>query len=816
MSGISLDVSSMEEDSIFVDGTPVTADVDQVENPFTDLSAQDDNQLSQADLVVFDSLNGEQTTNAEPGTNNSVKLLVHHGQSLAIGFNSPPEQTEAGFPLLSAQTQFPDKVLTLDDPTNLSLNIGFKGELYEQGSATGFQPLRQTVFETHASGMSEALVSRYEAAGLEAPSLVNIMGGRGGRSIQELMIREKDIFSSLEDGLAAVEIGDLFAVEETDGTFSMYINADGDVGVDVGSTDDRPVYLENLINQSIDAVAIAQDMGRDVDTELVFTWIHGQANNPIIGQFGSVTYSYNDLLKQLVTRFETDLEQATGIDFSVEVLVNQLRGFGKRDLPVHQLELVTESESDNYHLGAVEHAYQNVYSEDQDTGTNAHLTRMGYRLMGEQMGHIAADIILGDGGDKPLLIDQVYVVGEHLFVKFSGIDGVLVDDQSVADQLNFTSNPIENLGFGVFNRDGNNLAGPEGDIVQAQIIDNAFVHLQLGDVITEEFRLDLGRESGPRFDLEDPAIIAFVEAENPGASEEEIAAEIEATFGRANTYGTTLRSSNSIDPITPFADIPDSNRSDNYELDGLEIYEFSPTQHIDIDPTMDGILSSLVGVHVDDFWTDFSRRPNVNTFDGIDVVIGDDDDNGIFQAEIVFAGAGNDTIRGNKSTGEVLLNGGLGDDLISGGNLDDVLDGGSGSDDLRGRDGDDLLIIDTDDSRINGGDGFDTVYLESDGDLLFGDPLIFNVEQFDMDNGFENTVSMSWRAAFRSGNDRLIVLGEEGDVVELDTSFGGVGEDFTVSQTQLNGVDFNVYSASRFSWLDVEIYVDADVSVVTF
>lgn len=78
----------------------------------------------------------------------------------------------------------------------------------------------------------------------------------------------------------------------------------------------------------------------------------------------------------------------------------------------------------------------------------------------------------------------------------------------------------------------------------------------------------------------------------------------------------------------------------------------------------------------------------------------------------VVAGSGNDTVSGDIQFNNY-LEGGTGDDVLTGGALADILDGGADADELDGGFGDDTLIIDSEDTVISGGVGYDTADLRN-------------------------------------------------------------------------------------------------------
>lgn len=134
--------------------------------------------------------------------------------------------------------------------------------------------------------------------------------------------------------------------------------------------------------------------------------------------------------------------------------------------------------------------------------------------------------------------------------------------------------------------------------------------------------------------------------------------------------------------------------------------------------------------------------------------------------EQAYGGTGNDTLIGTGSLVGLALNGRDGNDQLVGSAFNDTLTGGSGTDRLVGNDGDDVFYIDAAD-MVEGGAGFDTVYVQGTDDLTFS----FNAFG---SSGIERLIS-------GGGNDHVFA-GETAVAVEVN---GGVGND------ALSGSAFN-------------------------
>lgn len=153
-----------------------------------------------------------------------------------------------------------------------------------------------------------------------------------------------------------------------------------------------------------------------------------------------------------------------------------------------------------------------------------------------------------------------------------------------------------------------------------------------------------------------------------------------------------------------------------------------------------------------DLTDDLDPNPN-NNRDLLFGGAGDDTIRGQDDADSLYGGIGNDVLDGGID--DDLLAGGEGDDLLLGGHGLDTLDGGEGHDTLQGGQGDDLLFGgSTGDDLLEGGEGNDTLNALSGADTL--------------DGGAGNDVL---NASASTG--AVTVLGGSGD----DTVLGSAGAD---------------------------------------
>jgi Ca2+-binding RTX toxin-like protein len=136
----------------------------------------------------------------------------------------------------------------------------------------------------------------------------------------------------------------------------------------------------------------------------------------------------------------------------------------------------------------------------------------------------------------------------------------------------------------------------------------------------------------------------------------------------------------------------------------------------------------------------------------------------------VYGSGGNDSITGGS--GNDRLWGGVGNDILVGNAGADVLVGDLGADSLSGGDGNDVLYIDTDDTLIDGGAGFDAAYISG------GAGITLNM----------TAANLEWVADFVNGNDTITAAGTSANVEIYgaggnDNLTGGSGNDLIFAGT---------------------------------
>ncbi|MBM7068492.1 right-handed parallel beta-helix repeat-containing protein [Actibacterium sp. 188UL27-1] len=173
------------------------------------------------------------------------------------------------------------------------------------------------------------------------------------------------------------------------------------------------------------------------------------------------------------------------------------------------------------------------------------------------------------------------------------------------------------------------------------------------------------------------------------------------------------------------------------------------------------------------------------------------------------AGDRNDKLFAEKNGSR--LDGGGGNDQLIGYGGDDYLRGGDGRDSIRGGGGDDTLVIDTQDRWLQGGRGKDQAKLDDEGTFDLSKAFFHSIEQFDMRNGEDNELVLDFGDLRSTGE--LFVVGDKGDLVTIDTSFGRVQNHFRTEEVEIGGQDFTHYHAKKGTWLDVDLYVASNLDV---
>ena len=125
-------------------------------------------------------------------------------------------------------------------------------------------------------------------------------------------------------------------------------------------------------------------------------------------------------------------------------------------------------------------------------------------------------------------------------------------------------------------------------------------------------------------------------------------------------------------------------------------------------------------------------------------------------------GPGDDIIIG--LAGSDILGGGAGNDSLDGGSGTDLLIGGLGADTLSGGDGDDYLLIDSEDTVIDGGAGFDSAF------VLTSDPVTLDMGAASIEWALGDVGADTFNAATQTGG--VYIYGMEGDDTLTGSAFG--------------------------------------------
>jgi|GEM_PF-4639433 len=231
-----------------------------------------------------------------------------------------------------------------------------------------------------------------------------------------------------------------------------------------------------------------------------------------------------------------------------------------------------------------------------------------------------------------------------------------------------------------------------------------------------------------------------------------------------------------------------------------------------------------------------------DTMDGgksCDVMFGGDGNDSMFGGDEVYADTldsmhaqilrdfyGDNVFDGYQTAGDT-MDGGLGNDFIRGGDGNDVLYGGGGIDSLFGDAGDDILhlnlsttglldsgetILPTHIGMLDGGDGFDTLVLDShagsgatlDLSSLVTAGKISGIERIDItgDADDNNTLTLKVSDVFStSGGNSLYIEGDAGDTVTMADEGWSASADVT-----FDGQTYRHYVNQGYN-----LYIDAEI-----
>jgi Ca2+-binding RTX toxin-like protein len=153
--------------------------------------------------------------------------------------------------------------------------------------------------------------------------------------------------------------------------------------------------------------------------------------------------------------------------------------------------------------------------------------------------------------------------------------------------------------------------------------------------------------------------------------------------------------------------------------------------------------------------------------------------------EAAYGSSGNDIFNGVSTSTGIFLDGGVGSDALTGGTGGDVLIGGSNGDQLNGGNGDDWLYVDNLDTLIEGGVGYDRMFVQGSGAMVLdltahGIEFAWGGTGNDVFNGAGTSSSVSQYLRGDLGNDILIAAGGNDNLVGdagSDELYGLAGND---------------------------------------
>ena len=473
--------------------------------------------------------NSSASTSAQP----VLQIVLTMGQSLAVGTTYYKQVDDP-------TAMYPANVLGMNYGSAAPMNVGWQTTAVNKAAFQGFAPLVETVSETHVSGMLDALVSDYTAAGLTSPDFLNINASVGGYSIIQLMTSKNEVFASVQAGLGATTNGTLFAVPtSTSGYYDYYLNTNG-TAFSYGSMNGGPGNWDNMVAELTQAVTYAKANGYQIAPTVVFNWMQGGADRAMPA--GSYYYQY--LLNQLINNVNSQVHSIVGSTENTLTVVNQISDRQGSSVPIAQLQEITSRADVIY--GSSDFQYEMDYpNAPMDF---IHTQPQGYFAYGQAIGHKIFDALQGHENTPILMSKVVQNSATQVTVTFSGVDSHLVSDASIFNSAYGLKAP-SNMGFYAY--DVNGSAATSFKVVSATIVGTNTVQLTFSSAITSAFRLYLGRTE-----------------------------DNEATNGSLPEYGgTTLRDATVINSLTP---------TSGTTISDPHIYDFAPDQYFTVTPTSTG------------------------------------------------------------------------------------------------------------------------------------------------------------------------------------------------------------------------------------
>ena len=221
----------------------------------------------------------------------------------------------------------------------------------------------------------------------------------------------------------------------------------------------------------------ADAQGYDIDPTIELAWIQGQA-----GTIGD----YSDELSLHQDEVELAVKDIFGSEFELEFYTSITRGYGGKVITREQFDAIQDDP--DIHIGATEVVFNSQWPDNEDI-FNPHLSGEGYYMMGTQIASRILQSMEGDPLAPMEVASAVEVAPATYHVTFAGVQGELVEDNSVFSNEFFLSGP-EHFGFDFYRTNDGRLTG---EIVSSQIIDADTIELVYSEALDGEYRLWVGR-----------------------------------------------------------------------------------------------------------------------------------------------------------------------------------------------------------------------------------------------------------------------------------------------------------------------------------
>lgn len=392
-------------------------------------------------------------------TAKDLQIVLSYGQSLTVGSVSS---------------------------TPISTRAIYSGEVIQVANTGSgipyFTDLKALKSEPPLIGALNRMAADFERNGLTAPTIVGAIDGVSGKSIVELYLGSADKYADKAAGLATTPDGGFFYLfNATSNRYEIYLNQHGSA-VNVRSGTTEPNHFDRVIT-SFQAIKTAADNGGyTVTDKLLFSFIQGASDTKNTG-----TKTYSDLMVDLVAKVDAAADQIFGKDIEIVTVMGQ-----SRNPYVSKEQLHFVASTPNSYLGALGAPYQAEnsssynYVTGQVTGTSpTHLNALGYNLLGQETGDALYKALTGtDDEDNFIRIDSVAVESNRIIVSFAGLQGTLVEDNSIFGPV-VGGLPPAYLGFRL-------IGNSKYSIVGAAITGPDEVTLTVNKTVDRSFSLTLG------------------------------------------------------------------------------------------------------------------------------------------------------------------------------------------------------------------------------------------------------------------------------------------------------------------------------------